>query len=504
MTRAELDARGIDAPDVVLVTGDAYVDHPSFAMAILGRWLESLGYQRRHPRPARLEERRAVARPRPAAALLRRQRRQHGLDDQSLHGEPEAAERRRLLAGRPHRAPTRPADARLLPALPRGLPRRARHRGRRRSLAAPARALRLLVRHGAAVDPRADSKCDLLVHGMGERAIREIADRLAAGEDVKGLRDIRGVAYLLGASETPPADAVELPSYEDVAARTPDGLRVFAEATRTIHRETNPLQRAPPDPAPRRPRGRGEPARDAARRARRWTRVYGLPYLRTPHPSYTRGHPRRRDDPRLRHDHAGLLRRLHVLLDHDAPGPHHLVALRGLGAARGDGRWPPIADLQGDGERPRRPDGQHVPDALHASPRSEQICRRLSCVHPKICKLLGTDHGPAHRPDAEGARRAGRQARVQRRQRASAWTWPAVDPRYIRELAAHHVGGHLKVAPGAHRPAACSTLMKKPGGRGLRRVRAAVQGRLGGGGQAEAVPGALLHREPPGLRRWRR
>src|SRR6476646_6197461 len=44
MTRAELDARGIDAPDVVLVTGDAYVDHPSFAMAILGRWLESLGY----------------------------------------------------------------------------------------------------------------------------------------------------------------------------------------------------------------------------------------------------------------------------------------------------------------------------------------------------------------------------------------------------------------------------------------------------------------------------
>ena len=44
MTRAELDARGIDAPDVVFVTGDAYVDHPSFAMAILGRWLESQGY----------------------------------------------------------------------------------------------------------------------------------------------------------------------------------------------------------------------------------------------------------------------------------------------------------------------------------------------------------------------------------------------------------------------------------------------------------------------------
>ena len=51
------------------------------------------------------------------------------------------------------------------------------------------------------------SKGDLLVYGMGERAILEIARRLAAGEDVKGLRDLRGVAYLLGASEAPPADA---------------------------------------------------------------------------------------------------------------------------------------------------------------------------------------------------------------------------------------------------------------------------------------------------------
>src|SRR6202158_267477 len=44
MTRAEMAARGWDSVDVVLVTGDAYIDHPSFAMAILGRWLESLGF----------------------------------------------------------------------------------------------------------------------------------------------------------------------------------------------------------------------------------------------------------------------------------------------------------------------------------------------------------------------------------------------------------------------------------------------------------------------------
>ena len=85
------------------------------------------------------------------------------------------------------------------------------------------------------------SKGDLLVYGMGERAIREIARRLGRGEAVKRLRDMRGVAYLLGASDAAPADALELPSFEAVAARTTEGLRAFADATRMIHHETNPL-----------------------------------------------------------------------------------------------------------------------------------------------------------------------------------------------------------------------------------------------------------------------
>ena len=70
---------------------------------------------------ARLEERRALACPRTAAALLRRERGQHGLDDQSLHGEPEAPQRRRLLTRWRDRPATRPADLGLCPALSRGL-----------------------------------------------------------------------------------------------------------------------------------------------------------------------------------------------------------------------------------------------------------------------------------------------------------------------------------------------------------------------------------------------
>jgi radical SAM superfamily enzyme YgiQ (UPF0313 family) len=62
-----------------------------------------------------------------------------------------------------------------------------------------------------------DCKADLVVFGMGEEAIVEIARRLDAGQSVRDLRDMRGVAYALGASEPPPDDALELPSFERVS-----------------------------------------------------------------------------------------------------------------------------------------------------------------------------------------------------------------------------------------------------------------------------------------------
>jgi hypothetical protein len=83
-----------------------------------------------------------------------------------------------------------------------------------------------------------DSKADLVVFGMGERTVLEVARGLDAGKTVKELRDIRGVAYRLGASEPPPAgpDTLELPTYETV---TTDKL-AFCEMTRISHLETNP------------------------------------------------------------------------------------------------------------------------------------------------------------------------------------------------------------------------------------------------------------------------
>ena len=97
-SRAEMEARGWDCVDVVFVTGDAYVDHPAFAMGILGRVLEAAGFRvaiLSQPDWRSAEPWRTV---RPASAVLRHQRRQHGQHDQPLHGQQEGPQRRRLLA----------------------------------------------------------------------------------------------------------------------------------------------------------------------------------------------------------------------------------------------------------------------------------------------------------------------------------------------------------------------------------------------------------------------
>jgi uncharacterized radical SAM protein YgiQ len=93
-------------------------------------------------------------------------------------------------------------------------------------------------------------------------------------------------------------------------------------------------------------------------------------------------------------------------------------------------------------------------------PEVERVCRRLSCVHPKTCKLLDTDHAPT----LDLMRRAREVEGVKRVHIASGirMDLAADEPEYLEELAAHHVGGHLKVAP-EHVSDRVLGLMKKPG-----------------------------------------
>ena len=92
-------------------------------------------------------------------------------------------------------------------------------------------------------------------------------------------------------------------------------------------------------------------------------------------------------------------------------------------------------------------------------PEVEAVCRRLSCVHPTICKLLGTDHGPL----VQLMQKARELPGVKKVLVASGIRMDLArrDPVYMRELAKHHVGGHLKVAP-EHTDPGVLDLMKKP------------------------------------------
>jgi uncharacterized radical SAM protein YgiQ len=92
-------------------------------------------------------------------------------------------------------------------------------------------------------------------------------------------------------------------------------------------------------------------------------------------------------------------------------------------------------------------------------PAVEKICRRLSCIHPTICKLLGTSHAPTIELMRKSRAVAGvKQVHVQSGVRTDLATR---SPEYLEELAAHHVGGHLKVAP-EHTSPEVLRIMKKP------------------------------------------
>src|SRR3954451_17379664 len=235
-SRAEMAARGWDYVDVVFVTGDAYIDHPSFAMAILHRVLEQAGFRvamLSQPDWRSCEPWRQFGRPRLFFAISA-----GNMDSMINHYTANKKVRNDDAYSPGGQTGLRP-DRATLPYC---------HRAREAFPGVPIIAggveasLRRLAHYDYWSDTvkrsiLLDSKADLLVYGMGEQPVVEIAKRLAAGQTVRDLRDMRGVAYALGAREEPPADAIVLPSYEEVKS---DRLK-FARATKVIHQETNPL-----------------------------------------------------------------------------------------------------------------------------------------------------------------------------------------------------------------------------------------------------------------------
>ena len=469
-TRAEIDARGWDAVDVVFVTGDAYVDHPSFAMAILGRVLEAAGF-----RVAMLSQPdwrtcmpwRQFGRPRLCFAISA-----GNMDSLINHYTANKKVRNDDAYSPGGRIGLRPDRATLSYC----------HRAREAFPGVPIIAggveasLRRLAHYDYWSDTvrrsiLLDCKADLLVYGMGEKSIVEIARRLAAGETPRDLRDLRGVAYALGAKESGTltrsasedgnapsltlrvSDAIVLPAYENVNS---DKL-AFAEATRIIHVNTNPLNAKtlvqfhdreavvvnPP----------ALPLTDAEMDA-----IYDLPYTRRPHPSYAEPIPAYE----MIKDSVTIMRGCFGGCTFCSITAHQGRIMQSrsqesvLKEVRKMAADPEFKGIISDIGGPTA----NMYQMRCTRPEVEAKCKRLSCIHPTICKLLGTDHGPL----VELMRRARTEPGIRKVLVASGirMDLAQLSPEYMRELTAHHVGGHLKVAP-EHTDPGVLNVMKKPG-----------------------------------------
>ena len=237
MTPEEVSTRGWDAVDVVFVTGDAYVDHPSFAMALLGRVMEDAGYRvaiLSQPDWHSCEPWRQFGRPRLCFAISA------GNMDSMINHYTANKKVRNDDAYSPGGHPGRRPDRATLAYCQRA---REAYPGVPVVAGGVEASLRRLAHYDYWSDKvrrsiLLDSKADLLVYGMGERGLLQLLDRLAKGENLRDIRDIRGTAYRMGASETPPTDdTIELPNFEEVST----DKRAFAKMTRIAHHETNPF-----------------------------------------------------------------------------------------------------------------------------------------------------------------------------------------------------------------------------------------------------------------------
>ncbi len=452
MTVEEVRARGWDELDVIVITGDAYVDHPSFAMAIIGRVLEAAGFRVgiiSQPDWRSADAFRRLGRPRLLFGISA-----GNMDSMINHYTANRKVRNDDAYSPGGRIGLRPDRATLAYC------QRAREAFRGVPIIAGGveASLRRVAHYDYWSDKvrrsiLLDAKADLLVHGMGESTIVELAQRLAAGQTIRDLRDLRGVAYALGASETPPSDAVVLPSYEAVCADKP----TFAEATRTIHNETNPYNArrlvqaharqtvvVNPPPLPL-----GQASMD---------RIYDLPFTRLPHPSYHEPIPAHE----MIKDSVTIMRGCFGGCTFCSITAHQgrVIQSRSEASILGEIRQltssPDFKGVISDVGGPTA----NMYQMQCSRPDVEAVCRRQSCVHPTICKLLGTDHGPLIQLMRQARETPGvKQVRISSGIRMDL---ASRSPQYVRELVRHHVGGYLKVAP-EHTEAGVLDKMRKPG-----------------------------------------
>ncbi|MHB2026535.1 MAG: YgiQ family radical SAM protein [Elusimicrobiota bacterium] len=454
MTREDMLARGWDAVDVVFVTGDAYIDHYSFAMAILGRVLEADGFRvaiLSQPNWRSAEPWKTFGRPRLFFAVSAGNMDSlinHYTANKKFRND-DAYSPGGRIGLRPDRA-TLPYCQRAREAYP-GIPVIAG------GVEASLRRLAHYDYWSDTVKPSIvlDSKADIVAYGMGEETILEIARRIKAGKTIKELRDLPSVAYAMGASESPPQPAQNtryIPSFEEVRSDKDK----FLKATAAIHNETNPHNartivqlhgsRAVVQNPPRLPATK-----------ERMDYYYGLPYTRRPHPSYKEPIPAFE----IIKDSVTIMRGCFGGCTFCSITTHQGRTIQSrsqesvLRELKALGRDPEFKGTISDIGGPTA----NMYEMRCAKPDIEKICRRLSCVSPTICKCLGTDHRPLI--DLMKKSRAVPGLKNVLVASGIRMDLARLSPDYMRELTRHHVGGRMKVAPEHVNPKVLAA-MKKP------------------------------------------
>jgi uncharacterized radical SAM protein YgiQ len=509
MSKQEMDALGWDSCDIILVTADAYVDHPSFGMAVVGRLLEAQGFR----------------------VGIIAQPEWDSCEPFKILGQPNlffgitAGNMDSLINRYTADLKIRSDDAYTPDGLAGKRPDRSvivySQRCREAYYETPIviggieASLRRIAQYDYWSDKvrrsiLIDSNADILLFGNAERALAELAHQISGGTDLADIQSLRGTAIVkhklpagwteidstrvdwpskidqlanpydyqqkeqASVDEDSPApiriipmplqrkneldDAtsyIRLPSFRKVV----NDPALYAHASRVLHQEANPYNAkvlvqkhdtqdvwVNPPPIP------------LETDELDW--VFDLPYQRRPHPSYGDAKIPAYD---MIKTSVNIMRGCFggctfcSITEHEG----RIIQSRSQESILGEiekirdqvpGFTGTISDLGGP--------TANMYKLNCKSPKIQKSCRRLSCVYPVICKHLNTDHSPT----TNLYRKARAITGVKRVAIASGLRYDLAlkDPEYIEELVTHHVGGYLKIAP-EHSEENTLSKMMKPG-----------------------------------------
>ena len=516
MSRAEMDELGWDSCDIIIVTGDAYVDHPSFGMAVIGRFLESQGFRVG-----------IIAQPEWSSAEAFKQ-----LGKPNLFYGVTAGNMDSLINNYTADLKVRNDDAYTPNAEAGKRPDRAvivysqRCKEAYSDVPVVIGGIEASLRRIAQYDYWSnqvrrsvliDSTADILLYGNAERAMAEVADKLATGVNIKDIKDVRGTAvirpstpdgwteidstrvdwpkdisslqeaYGISPYEYIPEDQCEKVAAEDDVQpvriipqplqgkadynretsyiRLPSFEKInrdpvlYAHASRVLHQEANPHNaRVLVQKHGNRELWINPPP--VPLETPEIDGVFGLFYQRRPHPSYGNAKIPAYD---MIKTSVNIMRGCFggcsfcSITEHEGriiQSRSEESILNELEDIRDKvpGFTGQISDLGGPSANMYR---------LHCKePEAQANCRRFSCVYPGICKNLETSH--------QHTTRLYRKARdlpgIKKVAIASGLRYDLAvrDPEYVEELVTHHVGGYLKIAP-EHTEKGPLTQMMKPG-----------------------------------------